>query len=281
MAKYDRRMLIPYLRDLYCTEILLMQKQEQRYSIQENKRKLTNRLGNGEIMDAPKEQSADSLLILCFLSAVICAVVVLCAVFFGNGTGLFLKLLLICVLLGLLCVLLLIRNRKNQKKQQEYQKWLKKHQEEQNRIHQKLEYFDRQLEELAEMCNVLHGIRHSLYSVNVIPAHYRTVQAVQYLLEYFKTSKANNPDIVLQTFIIEELRKPHLEIDKRMAEITMHQRILLANQIVADEAQSEYAFAQLRTIAEQEKNPDLRMQYQKIILENWNLSDYILKYERH
>lgn len=281
MAKYDRRMLIPYLRDLYCTELLLMQKKEQRLHILETQNRLTEKFDNDTQMEAPREPSTDNMLILCLFSAIICGVVVLSAVFFGSRDGMIGQFLLGCLMIAILGAVILIKVRKRKEKQQEYQKWQKKHQEDQDKLRRKIEHYDRRLEELNEMCNELHAIRHSLYSVNIIPAHYRTVQVVQYLLEYFKTTKANNPDIVLQTFAIEEIRKPHMEIEKKLAEVTLHQRMLLATHIMADEEQSEYVQAQLRTIAEQEKNPDLKAQYQKIALENWNLSDYLIKYEQH
>ena len=125
MAKYDRRMLIPYLRDLYCTELLLMYKKERHRAILERKKKLTDRLAGETEMEAPGESYSNVPVVLCLLSAVLCAVAILCAVFFGNSAALFRWLLVICLVLGLLCVLLLIGSRKRRKKQREFQQHLK------------------------------------------------------------------------------------------------------------------------------------------------------------
>ena len=281
MARYDRRLLIPYLRDLYCTELLLLKKKEEQQKTLEKRRKLRDQLQAEEIVDEPAEQSSAGLWILCLLSVLMCTAVILSAIFLDSHVALFGILLLGSVLIGAVCIVFLIRKRKLRKEQLMERRQRSKWEEEQERLCRRIEYCEQYLEELGEMCNILHGIRHSLYSVNIIPVHYRTLYVVQYLFEYFKTSKADDVDLVLQTFAIEEIREPHQGVSRKLADLTLRQRMVLSNQMVGDEEQRRYAEVQLQAVAEMAENVDLQLQYQRIILENWNLSNYLYKYEQN
>lgn len=83
-------------------------------------------------------------------------------------------------------------------------------------------------------------LRTNLYNVNIIPLQYRNIYASVYLYRYFKTSLSNDIDAVLQTFILEEIKAKLDEVISLQRESILNQRILIANQYAAIEAQNEH-----------------------------------------
>lgn len=68
------------------------------------------------------------------------------------------------------------------------------------------------------------------YNVNIIPSRYRNIYAAVYLYDWFSTSQADDLDMALSMFVLEEIKEKLDTIIANQSEIILNQCMMLANQ---------------------------------------------------
>ncbi len=85
--------------------------------------------------------------------------------------------------------------------------------------------------ELEKEINKLNDVRDSFYSINVIPGTYRNVYAAMYLYDYFAKSRADDLDMVLNTFVLEQIKD-------KMNVLISQQREMMLQEMLTNTQQS-------------------------------------------
>jgi predicted membrane protein len=78
------------------------------------------------------------------------------------------------------------------------------------------------------------------YRANVVPTPYRNVYAAWYLSEYFSSSGANDVDVVLQTFVLEQIKERLDRIIEQQQQIIFNQQRAYAEQVAARMGQERF-----------------------------------------
>lgn len=103
-----------------------------------------------------------------------------------------------------------------------------------------------------------------IYSANVIPRQYRNIYAAVYLYDWFSTSQADDLDMALNMFVLEEIKEKLDRIIENQMDIILNQRMMLTNQQRSLEQQQRHSNmmrAKLNQIAasNEERNTYLSM----------------------
>lgn len=120
------------------------------------------------------------------------------------------------------------------------------------------------MEQLEVEARRVDALIQELYSVNIIPSRYRDVYGAFYLYDWFGTSQADDMDMALSVYILEQIRDRLDRIIALEAEKVMNQRISIAIQYQSAEAQKQHTAimeARAREIAAgiEEQNTYLHM----------------------
>lgn len=282
MANYDRRFLIPYLRDLYSMELLLVQQQKEYEKLSTQLQSQAALLKHDSQPKAEKKHSPAGVVVLWLTAFGLFCSSALCATLAVTRDEQFWAVAIACLLLGMLTMVILVCNwvsyRKKSRRYKHYRQKLQDYQDlasEREKRSMQFLALQEQLEALAQRIREGQQLRQELYAVNVIPSHYRTLPAVRFLFEYFLTSKSENIDAVLQIYAVESLRKSKDQTDERRSTALLLHRTQLAQQQMEDERNALQYEEQMQQIAELEPNWDRRAQYRKMISGGMDLSRYI------
>lgn len=95
-------------------------------------------------------------------------------------------------------------------------------------------YWSQELQQVKQL------LRHA-YSANIIPSRYRDTYVAVYLYDWFSTSQADDLDMALNMFVLEEIKEKLDIIIARQSESILNQRMILANQQRSYEQQQRYS----------------------------------------
>ncbi len=112
------------------------------------------------------------------------------------------------------------------------------------------------------------GLLAKAYGANVIPSRYRDIYAAVYLYDYFKNSRADDLDMVLNTYVLEQIKDKLDEIIQNQAHEIMNQRAMLALQKRSIIAQQEYASFMKRKVCQIAASMEEQTQYLSMIESN-------------
>lgn len=88
----------------------------------------------------------------------------------------------------------------------------------------------KQMENLSAERNKIAKALNEVYAANIIPSHYRDMYAAVYLYDFFSTSRSDDLDMALNTYVLEQIKdKLDVIIEKQHTSI-LNQRLILANQ---------------------------------------------------
>jgi len=283
MARYDRRILLPYLRNVYTLEVFI----QQRRAAHESMRCRLQALEADLALDAPPQKvphpSPVAPLLLGFASLLLCCIAGMLGMLALSGSQFripFGVLLLICL------VFLLLFSKKwsdYRKQNREFQQYCEAAEQYVQRsagrssLVQQIEDRKKELTLAAAQCNEAVILIHTLYNLNVIPVQYRTLSAVRYLFDYFLSSKADDIDTVLQSYAVEREKDNALHTDPRKARLLLHQRARLAENTLGDLAQKQYYETQMMQIVDAETHPDLHNQYLKMVHADLSVSRFFVQ----
>ena len=295
MANYDRRLLVPYLQDLCAVELTCAQIENDIDQCERDIHRLYNER-KGKVMPRPVqpiEQKLDEFnMVGCAAPAVIGTILGLLVLVLNPNKDGVLAAACDFFLLGVCgSVALLIR--------EFYKRWkLKKTFKEQNRNSAKcyemelqeyndnikaLAAFDMEIKDLQNACNEKKrklqkatSVRNKVYSVNIIPNHYRNIYAAYYLYDFMSTSRETDLEKVIQTFVLEEIKQRLDKIIMQNNQVLINQRVQLAMQEKQNRMVAENHREEMRNIARLEANQERQLDYQNMIAANQEVTNYIL-----
>lgn len=112
------------------------------------------------------------------------------------------------------------------------------------------------------------------YSANVIPGQYRNVYAAVYLYDYFRNSRADDLDLVLNTFVLEQIKEKLDVIIANQSEMILNQCIVMANQQKTFQQQQAYHDRMMDKLNLIQVQGEERNQYLQMIESNTAASAY-------
>lgn len=248
MAKYNREFLVPYLQNI-CALHLAKDKIEDQYaSLYFKEKKLQD---GAKKLPAPPTPPTEEHSFFGIVGLI------------GGISSLFLGFICyffeLSILAGFLYILgachLFVAwfsytstNDKNEEKKAKYKTAMDKY----NKEFQKIQSENKHLRE-HELPAVQAKLRVSLrekkkverllvemYDVNIIPSRYRDIYVAIYLYDWFSTSQADDLDMALSMFVLEEIKDKLDTIIANQAEIILNQCMILANQQKSFEQQHQY-----------------------------------------
>lgn len=281
MAKYDRRILIPYLNDVYSAELIC-------YGLNEEVEQLNNEMTSHRnaidriIVDPPAPRERDfptkdtgddwlyaiggcvgsllgfcSGLIVVGIVAGLCAIICFCSIAGAHSDS---------------------EDRFNAACRA-YDKEIKENQRlrDQKEQHKaSLEECQRRMIEAQVNLRDAQRMCANVYSVNIIPSQYRNIYAAYYLYDYFSTSRETDLDKVIQTFLLDEIKQKLDKIIVQNEQIILNQRYQIALQEQENRALAEHHREELRQIARLAENQELQLDYQNMIAKNQEVTNFIL-----
>ena len=75
----------------------------------------------------------------------------------------------------------------------------------------------------------------SVYSVNIIPTHYRNSYAAMYLYDYFNNSREDDLAMALNTYVLEQIKERLDKLISQMSDVILNQYMIMDNQQAAME----------------------------------------------
>ena len=288
MANYDRNFLVPYLRDLCCTEMLVkkLEQDAQHYGSEANKyAKWANQkyedpkrpvLADYEVENQGNEEvlgvgTIVGGIFLCLSSSILGVIVGV--PLFGWGV----IMLLICAAEKKTAGE--IQQKKYEEALRNYEKCLarnKKNREAQPQWRMSEQKWRSQESKTKKDLQKARAIKEKLYAVNIIPSRYRTIHAAYYLYDYFESGRETDLDRVIQTMLLEEIIQRMDKLISQNQEILLNQRMQIAlmenqNQAIADNHRE-----QMRRLAQMEVNQERQMDYQRMIEVNQEVTNFFL-----
>lgn len=295
MANYRREILIPYLLDVYSTELLYdrLGNEVARANADEQRAiRWANMQLHEPIQQIAEESSASTSDALLYLSAVISLGIglvggirslystsILSGILELFMSGLF----LMYGIPGTVAIFVDLMGRRdsyenakwrNQKRyedeMQEYQRLLK----ERENARQYLTRIQPVYAKLRARYDEAAELRDEVYDVNIIPSRYRNKYAAYYLYDYFTTSQETDLDRVIQTFLLDEIRARLDQIIVQQQEIILNQREFLAQKAESNQLAADRYRENMQHIARLEANQEMQEKYLEMIEENSRTSAY-------
>ena len=284
MAKYDRRILVPYLNDVYSAELIC-------YGLNEEVEQLNNEMTSHRnaidriIVDPPAPRERDfpaSDTGDDWLYAIGCCVVSLFAFCTGTVGGIVTGAVAALIAVVFFCSIWCAHSDSGDRFQEAlsaYHKEIKENkrlrdQKQQHKV--SLEECQQRMIEAQVNLRDAQRMCANVYSVNIIPAQYRNVYVAYYLYDYFSTSRETDLDKIIQMFLLEEIKQKLDKIITQNEQIILNQRYQIALQEQENRALAEHHREELRQIARLTENQELQLDYQNMIAKNQEVTNFIL-----
>lgn len=274
MASYDRRILVPYLRDVYSSELLCAHIEKE---IDQCNRDIAS-LETQRIID-PRSPGKEDFKSEHTGSCIFWMIVFTVVAIIGGLTGA--NFLGIPIVLGggilALSFGIITLNKKQQSKNnleaayQMHHLTLEINKKNRAKIQDDLYQRRQDLATLTKRYSDAKKLRDNVYSVNIIPSIYRDKYAAYYLYDYFRTSHENDLDKIIQTLLLDEIRQ---KLDKTIVqneEIALAQRYQIALQESQNKVIAENHQELLQKIAQLESNQELQ---QKMLASVQDVTDF-------
>lgn len=292
MACYDRRILVPYLRDVCSVELLCSHLKNESYQCNHeisSMKKVIDKQIKDPAHPVEEDSSGDGPGAATIFSV---------GVFIGFMIAISFSIIIgVCVMIYcLLGVTMGIseNNEASKRRSEKYAKemeWYhrvialnKSERNKQDQFRPLLEQKQKELWVLKARLSDAEKLRTEVYSVNIIPSKYRNVHAAYYLYDYFSTCRENDLDKIIQTLLLDEISQKLDRIIAQNEEILINQRMQLAMQEQQNEMLAQQHRAELEQAARLEQNQELQLDYQNMIAKNqlvtnfFLAADYIRKY---
>ena len=278
MAKYDRRLLVPYLEDLCSVELLHVKVSNEFRRAKENYWDYQNRLKYDVKPQEPESSQGGGGLILYLIGA---ALVVWAVIWFFSGSIL---RMLGAVGIGFVCAIVFAAancevdsDKAAREKYERYEKALKQYNDRapvRSNNKQQEAYWLSQTNMLQKRVQEVEKLREDIYNANVIPIPYRNVYAVHFLYQYFRSSSADDVDMILQTFVLEEIKSKLDKVIQQQTEIILNQRMMIANQHKMNQTLARNHEQQMKQLANLNENAERQNQYLEMINTNIQITNF-------
>lgn len=250
MATYSRDFLVPYLHDLCSLGIAEVKLKKQCNQLMSKKMKLEEEPRLPSPFDLPRPENAVSVgIVISILAGVFFLVGTISELYYWfSGDDSFGPVG--TIMFGVLTVLFIggaiqsIKVRMDSRKS--YEKKVAKieqHRRELKEAHQKnlalVPNYNNQISRCQAELRQVQELLHTCYNVNIIPSKYRNLYTIFYLYDWFSTSQADDLDMALNTFVLEEIKSRLDRMMDQMSDIILNQSIMAANQARALQTQQE------------------------------------------
>lgn len=288
MAKYDRRLLVPYLRDVCSVELLLYKLEKEK---EKNQKRMWSEKWRLEKDQRPAEIEAYSLKAcnqFIAYSIGLSMPYIFCILFYDG----FMQNKLLYFILGSCCVVagfFLVcawDEWKNYRKR--FWKIAENHtlisayesrQDDRNKIKNRMDYWQVQVNDVEKRIKEVETLRKEVYDSNIIPKQYRNIYATHFLYEYFSTSQESDLDKIIQLFVLEEIKAKLDQIIEQQTEMLLNQRCMLAKQEYANKIARENHEQNMRQIAMLNQNVAHQGRYLEMINTHLMVSNYFAYHE--
>ena len=287
MAKYDREFLVPYLENLCALHLAEIKLNKYVNSTQNRVNSLLKGHNYAEPSRPIYDPTIDPGAFKVFkISLIIIVVSFLIALASGEGILSFL-LVFVCaisiiVFVGSIFVLIsgaIGTKDTNNDEDRNYRKAMEMYNaaKVQDRAdHQKgLVLLDQLQGPIAERGKV-RSLLQEAYNANVIPGQYRNKYAAVYLYDYFRNSRADDLDLVLNTFVLEQIKAKLDIIIQNQSEIILNQCIAAARQEQALDDQRNYHDRMMNKLDQIHAQGEERLQYERMIESNTAAAAYFV-----
>lgn len=288
MANYDRRILVPYLQDVCCAEMLCRKlEQDMDYSKAEADKYAGWASGDYQDPARPNRDDYKSNVdldggcagvsgVLCLVSGFIMMIVDLGII---GGP---------CMAVGVMLMMVwgAAFNKAEEEASRRYMNDLNwynnecaKRKEWRNSVsswRMSLQYW-REKENAARSClQKAKELRTDLYGVNIIPSRYRNIHAAYYLYDYFDTGRETDLDKIIQTMLLDEIIQRMDKLIAQNQEIIINQRIQISQQEQQTRMIADNHREKMKRIAKMEQNQQLQLDYQDMIARNQKVTNFFL-----
>lgn len=292
MANYDRRILVPYLRDVCSMEMLCSQLSREIEECDEEINYI-NKYMSQELLSERKPEKGDyepdhseSKIMIVFMLVIPIAI----GLFIwgcGASFGWFFASLVFAGVMGTPWISTI--RIENYNAEVDYKEALEKYEyriTKNNETRRKKEEMKVNLQEWINYKNTVQrrldaaiNMRQKLYGINVIPSRYRNIHVSYYLYDFFNTSRETDLEKVIQTMLLDEIIKRLDKIIVQNEKIILNQRIQLAVQESTHRMIAENHRDEMKKIARLERNQELQMDYQRMIAKNQEVTNFFLAAE--
>lgn len=268
MARYNREFLVPYLRDV-CALHLAQDKLEcRKNALNSEILTLKLRTQGGHKPVRPSKPDSPSLTLLAGIG-IFTMVMGLLPLSLGESFW-----MMVCMIIGgiLLGPALYMKKQENDEydwRLQQFYTELNKFNAEvkdaETALQSRLPYIQQEINQCKYELKTINAVIQRVYSANVIPMQYREMYAAVYLYDWFRSSAADDIDMALNMFVLEEIKDRLDTIIRNQAQIILNQEMILANQQKSIEDQrrnSDMMRTKLNQIA---AGNDERNRYMKMI----------------
>lgn len=293
MADYDRQILVPYLRDVCCAEMLVRRLEEDILVYKAEAEKFQD--WADRMYEDPRKpirvdySSTDSGAVGGAIVGAVIAVIGLCLLAFPIiGVPI--------MLFGALMIWIGMseNGEKNYGADRKYENDLEVYRQQvaQNKIWREqrpewkasAESWKEKENRARSNLNDAKIMREKLYSVNIIPSRYRNIHAAYYLYDFFETCRETNLEKTIQTMLLDEIIQRMDKMIEQNEQILLNQRMQLALQETQNRAIAENHREEMRRLAQIETNQERQLDYQKMIEVNQEMTNFFLAadyIERH
>lgn len=240
MAKYDRDFLVPYLRDI-CS--LYMAKEKLNWMILESNREVklieTRALNGIKQYEPYVYRQDDATEIGGCLSGGLCTMGLLSiflTILSGDPVGVGVGGLLICTVAGIAVGKITSNAEDRKRKEIEIRndemerKYVLQQRASLAKVEPQITQVKKRIDYLKAECKKIDKLLTQNYSLNIIPGWYRDKYSAVYLYDWFSKSQADDLDMALNTFVLEQIKDKLDVIIRNQSEELLNQRIMIANQ---------------------------------------------------
>lgn len=291
MANYDRQIIVPYLQDLCAMECILSNTEKDIQACNDNIARTQLSIQKIRGLHTPQRPEQEGSIPTWIVGLVVGIPLIVFGLWFWlglNGNILADLLGIGAVLFGtIVFISLLIAS--HELKKESSQKYAEKMREysrvmmENNSIRSELPALNSSLtryhQEMSQLQTVKNNVKsllEKLYDVNIIPRQYRNIYAAYYLYDFMSTSRETDLEKVIQTFVLEEIKQRLDKIIMQNNQVLINQRVQIAMQEQQNRMLAENHREEMRNIARLEANQELQLDYQKMIVANQEVTNYIL-----
>lgn len=239
--EYERKTLLPYLTELYGIEVtyrtLVNKSNLYNNAISHEKKCASNAHILDETIAKPNIETPEKNNSRVMLVAAICFTALLSIWIFIQSQG----YNPLSVFLFYLIIALLIIRSVNKKAEEDYERALDSYNSKMANYQSEFTSLENQKATVRKSQEILPtllankqeidteleaciAVRDNAYSLNVIPSDYRDLGPVAYLFNYFSTSQATNLDQVIQTMLLDDIRRRIQNIENQLNEIISNQQ---------------------------------------------------------
>lgn len=284
MARYDRRLLVPYLADVCSVELLVFRLEKQIQKAKENVWWFEDKLKKDVEPKKIPEYSLDEMKKYRKWGVIfiLCASALLWFATSVDSGGTFLEIMIVALVGFSGWNFFLSWNaydlwHQYESKRESYQEAYAAYQSrepERQRNQKNLDAWMCEKELLEQRLQDVIRLREEAYDANVIPIQYRNIYAAHFLYNFFRSGQSDDLDQVLQIFVLEEIKSRLDRIIEQQTEIILNQRVMMANQEKANKMLAANHEKEMRQLAQLNQNAERRNQYLQMINCNLAISNY-------